>query len=244
MVASKAMLEKNTNICDRIEGRCCSEDPADVKSAMITAALLGKKSSTTSMMATSAEAAATISDPPNFGVVCPGLVYRSGCPSLQAFPFLHQLHIRSILSLRQEEYTDEELAYMRQNNIQYFHIAMPGSKLRKNGSSTSSSSATSTSNSTEVAGEFNDIDIDALVHKALSVLLDSKNLPILVHCSGGKHRTGIVIGCFRALLGWQPEKRLEEYSRYSHPKERDIDEEYIRNFTPDWSKHGYRRAPL
>lgn len=158
--------------------------------------------------------------PDNFGVVYPGIIYRSACPRASNFNFLESLHIRTIISLRQEEYSEEDLHYFTKHHINYYHIAMPGSKHRKNDCISSSSNP--------------DIsDVDDLVRKTLQLLLNKENWPVLLHCSRGKHRTGIVIGCLRALMNWPVGNRLQEYISFSHPKEREVDEEYIQNFSSD-----------
>ncbi|EPY49253.1 phosphoprotein phosphatase [Schizosaccharomyces cryophilus OY26] len=158
--------------------------------------------------------------PENFGIVYPNIMYRSSCPNLMNFPFLESLSIRTIVSLRQDEYTQEELEYMKKRNIAYYHVGMPGSKYRKQEFKTD--------------GEQSDyMDIDSLVRKSLRVILKKESWPVLIHCSGGKHRTGIVIGSLRALMDWPVQERIEEYVCHSHPKEREVDKEYIRNFAAD-----------
>ena len=37
------------------------------------------------------------------------------------------------------------------------------------------------------------------IGEALSILIDKRNHPVLVHCNKGKHRTGCLIGCMRKL---------------------------------------------
>ncbi|EPX72317.1 phosphoprotein phosphatase [Schizosaccharomyces octosporus yFS286] len=158
--------------------------------------------------------------PENFGIVYPNIIFRSSCPSRTNFAFLESLFIRTIVSLRQEEYTDQELEYMATKNIKYYHFGMPGSKYRKQDSVSKE--------------EGNDlIDIDILVKKSLYVILNKEFWPVLLHCSGGKHRTGIVVGSLRALMGWSVQDRIDEYVSYSYPKEREVDKEYIRDFTGD-----------
>ncbi|WBW72101.1 inositol phosphatase [Schizosaccharomyces osmophilus] len=158
--------------------------------------------------------------PENFGIVYPNTIFRSSCPNPMNFPFLESLCIRTIVSLRQEEYSEQELAYMASKSIKYYHFGMPGSKYRKQDSTSK--------------GEQSDLkDIDLLVRKSLCVILNKEFWPVLVHCSGGKHRTGIVIGCLRALMSWSAQDSIDEYVSYSYPKEREIDKEYIRDFAAD-----------
>ncbi|KAF9364529.1 hypothetical protein BGX34_001247 [Mortierella sp. NVP85] len=65
---------------------------------------------------------------------------------------------------------------------------------------------------------------------ALAVLLDRRNHPILIHCNKGKHRTGCLIGCLRKLQQWSHTSIFDEYRRFSHPKSRSLDQQFIELF--------------
>lgn len=58
-------------------------------------------------------------------------------------------------------------------------------------------------------------------------LLDRRNHPILIHCNKGKHRTGCLIGCLRKLQQWSLTTIFDEYRRFSFPKSRSMDQEFI-----------------
>ena len=81
------------------------------------------------------------------------------------------------------------------------------------------------------------------------VATDCRSHPVLVHCRSGKHRTGSLIGVLRKvrlqpvdmagrsliavvsqLLMWEESDVMEEYVKFSTPKERALDMEYIRRF--------------
>ncbi len=68
------------------------------------------------------------------------------------------------------------------------------------------------------------------VTEALKVVLEEQNQPLLVHCNRGKHRTGTVIACMRRLERWHCSWALDEYRRFSHPKERETDMKFISAF--------------
>lgn len=100
---------------------------------------------------------------------------------------------------------------------------------------------------------------DDKIVAAMQVLLDSRNHPLLVHCNKGKvslfpiilkkdlfsekralilcfsfscvqHRTGCLIGVLRRLQTWSLTAIFDEYRRYSHPKSRQMDLQFIEAF--------------
>lgn len=92
---------------------------------------------------------------------------------------------------------------------------------------------------------------------ALAVILDVRNHPMLVHCNKGKvrsflssqcpaahrpfiaqHRTGCLVGCLRKVQQWSLTAIFDEYRRYSFPKSRSMDQQYIEAFD------GVRFPPL
>lgn len=44
---------------------------------------------------------------------------------------------------------------------------------------------------------------------------------------GQKHRTGCLIGCLRKLQNWSHTSIFDEYRRFSHPKSRSMDQQFI-----------------
>jgi protein tyrosine/serine phosphatase len=60
--------------------------------------------------------------------------------------------------------------------------------------------------------------------------VDVRNHPILIHCNKGKHRTGCLVGCLRKLQHWSLVSIFEEYRRFSHPKSRAMDQQFIELF--------------
>lgn len=45
-----------------------------------------------------------------------------------------------------------------------------------------------------------------------------------------QHRTGCVVACFRRVQGWSLMAALQEYQKYSTPKSRVLDRNYIEEF--------------
>ena len=51
---------------------------------------------------------------------------------------------------------------------------------------------------------------------ALRAVLDEKNLPMLIHCTAGKDRTGVVVALILALLGVPEDKIIADYTQSNH----------------------------
>jgi tyrosine-protein phosphatase SIW14 len=143
----------------------------------------------------------------NFSMVCKG-VYRGAFPKKKNFPFLKKLGLKSILTLILEEYSEQNMKFLNENNIKLFQFGVAGNK-----------------------EPFVDIPEDT-IRAALSVLLDKRNHPIFVHCNKGKHRTGCLIGCLRKVQYWSHTSIFDEYRRFSHPKSRSMDQQFIELFDP------------
>ncbi|GAA5976538.1 hypothetical protein JCM21900_001791 [Sporobolomyces salmonicolor] len=153
----------------------------------------------------SAIPALTLNPPENFAMVSPHL-YRSSFPRNDHFEFLRSLGLRSVMTLVQEEYPEENLEFLRAEGIQFFQFGIPGNK-----------------------EPFVSIPEDKIV-AAMAILLDTRNHPLLIHCNKGKHRTGCLVGCLRRLQTWSLTAIFDEYRRYSHPKSRSMDLQFIEAF--------------
>jgi len=148
--------------------------------------------------------------PDNFGVVEPG-IYRAAFPSKEHFPFLKTLNLKTVLRLCPEEYPEECLELLKASGVKLLHFPMPGTR-NKSG---------------------NDKIPINLFREACRQVQDPRNHPILIHCNRGKHRTGCLVGCLRKAKQWDLEAIFKEYRHFSTPKERDVDMEFIKNFTFD-----------
>ncbi|ORZ23820.1 protein-tyrosine phosphatase [Lobosporangium transversale] len=165
--------------------------------------------------------------PDNFNMVSTW-IYRSSFPKKKNFSFLKKLGLKSILTLILEDYPDQNMKFLKENDITLFQFGIAGNK--------------------EPFVQIPDDKICA----ALAVLLDRRNHPILIHCNKGKHRTGCLIGCLRKLQQWSHTSIFDEYRRFSHPKSRSMDQQFIELFDsreawkvidpkwiPDWKTLGH-----
>ncbi|WFD30837.1 protein-tyrosine-phosphatase [Malassezia sp. CBS 17886] len=140
--------------------------------------------------------------PENFAMVNTW-VYRSSFPKKKHFPFLRTLRLRSVLTLILEDYPAQNINFLDENGITFFQYGIPGNK--------------------EPFVQIPEETITA----ALTTILDRRNHPILIHCNKGKHRTGCLIGCLRKLQQWSLTTIFDEYRRFSFPKARSMDQEFI-----------------
>ncbi|KAF3917520.1 hypothetical protein ABW21_db0209691 [Orbilia brochopaga] len=140
--------------------------------------------------------------PKNFSMVWPG-VYRSSFPAESNFPYLQMLKLKTILTLIPEKYPETNVEFMRSNEIQHIQIGIAANK-----------------------EPFVEVPLDKIT-QAVSIILDKRNHPILIHCNKGKHRTGCIVGCLRKIQKWTLSNVFDEYRRFSHPKERVLDEQVI-----------------
>lgn len=129
-----------------------------------------------------------------------------------------------IRTLVAEEYPAENKKFITARGIKHIQIPIPANK-----------------------SAFDSIPPGSMI-KALKVLFDRSQHPVLLHCNKGKvrdkpvfslgcgnqyevqHRTGCVIGCFRKINDWTIGSVLEEYRRYAGAKARVLDEKYMELF--------------
>lgn len=144
--------------------------------------------------------------PSLFGVVEDG-VYRCGYPTPDTFPFLRQLRLKTVINLL-DKLPDEYADFLKEQGTRYVHSAVKGNKAH-----------CEEMDRTKVA-------------KALELIMDRSNHPVLIHCRSGKHRTGALIGCLRMLERWSLEDACDEYVYYCKHKQRYVDKQYIERFDP------------
>ena len=65
--------------------------------------------------------------PLNFAIVEPG-IYRSGYPNKRNFNFLQKLQLKSIMYINEDNYSEENLEFIKQEHIQIFHLKIAGNK--------------------------------------------------------------------------------------------------------------------
>ena len=167
--------------------------------------------------------------PNNYGAVVPGAVYRSSYPHEKNFDFLESLKLKTIITLVPEDIPSEYSDFMKRAGIQHFQVHI---------------------NANKGAVRVQSCDIN----RALNIVLDRSNHPILIHCNKGKHRTGCLVASLRRLQGTDIETVRHEYHVYSDPKARFWDEVFFEQFDlhtvmwharkEDWVAPTVEGAPL
>jgi len=147
------------------------------------------------------------SPPMNFAIVERGL-YRSSFPTKKNFSYLKKLGLKAILTLVVEEYPAKNRKFMRESGIDLIQIGLRSNK-----------------------EPFVKVKQEK-IEEAILKILDTRNHPMLIHCNKGKHRTGTLVGCVRKIQKWCLAAIFAEYIRYSSPKHRVMDQQFIELFDP------------
>ncbi|GEQ67389.1 hypothetical protein JCM33374_g1053 [Metschnikowia sp. JCM 33374] len=144
----------------------------------------------------------TLTPPENFAPVI-DQIYRSSFPQTQNYGFLKKLKLKSVLCLIPEEYPQAQSEFFEKEGIRLFQLGMSGNK----------------EPFVKISSE--------LITKAMKIVIDPANQPILIHCNRGKHRTGCLVGVLRRLQGWSLTIIFDEYRKFAAPKERPMDQQFI-----------------
>ena len=131
-------------------------------------------------------------------------LYRSGQPSIINQLFLNQLNLKTILWLASEEPNDDFLDYCQLQSINIEYVGMLNEYLEFDQQHTIQPNMNPWDSLTE-----------PIITKALELIVDKGNYPMLVCCGMGRHRTGTVVGCLRRLQGWNLASVSEEYRRFT-----------------------------
>lgn len=162
--------------------------------------------------------AVTVIPPPNFSMVSPG-IYRSAYPTPLNHSFLASLNLKSIIYLCPEPCEDANLAFYRRRAINLLTFAMQGNK-----------------------EPFSDVP-EPVLRDALTVLLDVRMHPVLIHCNKGKHRTGCLVGCLRKVQRWSLTAIFDEYRRFAGNKTRILDQQFIELFQTSLVRYRVKHKP-
>jgi protein tyrosine phosphatase (PTP) superfamily phosphohydrolase (DUF442 family) len=133
------------------------------------------------------QTAGTTTTPPikNFGKVNDNY-YRGSQPDRSQLAALKAMGVKTIIDLRRD-YIPEERQWANELGLQYFNLSLKASKA-------------ATKEQTEYF---------------LRLVNDPANMPVFVHCKGGRHRTGAMTGVYRISHdGWTAEQAFDEMKKY------------------------------
>lgn len=148
----------------------------------------------------------TIYVPPLHFALVEDSIYRSGHPVPINFPFLRTLKLKTVIYIGDKDDNYEYYDFLKEEGVQFRYLKMKSSK---------------------EPFVMNDPDV---INKALEVILDTENYPILIHSNKGKHRIGVLVGIMRKLLqGWSLTGIFNEYDKYAGGKG-ESDMEFIEIF--------------
>jgi tyrosine-protein phosphatase SIW14 len=121
----------------------------------------------------------------NFGKVSESY-YRGAQPGKEEFDQLKRLGIKTIIDLRQDK-DAKEGEWVSRAGMQYFNIPLKASRAAD----------------------------DEQTSYFLSLVNNPANLPVYVHCKGGRHRTGALTAVYRITHdGWNADQAFQEMKRY------------------------------
>lgn len=127
----------------------------------------------------------------HFGVVEPGVLYRSGQPGALGWRYIvRKYRPKTVVNLRRpspgEDWYELEKAMCERHGMTLVDIPMRHDKLT-----------------------------DEQIRQFLAVVTDPSTRPVLVHCEQGSIRTSVTVGTFRMLVqGWPYEKALDDSRPY------------------------------
>jgi protein tyrosine phosphatase (PTP) superfamily phosphohydrolase (DUF442 family) len=143
---------------------------------------------------------------PHFRVVSHGVLYRSGQPRGLGLQWVRVRGIRTLVNLRSPESsgTAEEQAFAERHGL-HFHNIHVGIKRNR---------------------------IATSVDEFLQIIGDPGNYPVLVHCSRGKERSGVMSAIYRIEQDrWPNERALEEMYRLGvSPGSIPVAEDFVRSY--------------
>ena len=150
---------------------------------------------------------------PNFHTTREGVLYRSGQPRGLGLEFVRLYGIRTLINLRKPDSrgTPEEKAFAAEKGLHFYNFSIGSSRE----------------------------EIDQTVKRFLAIVDDKSHWPVLVHCSRGKERSGVLTAIYRIEHDhWSNEDALEETYRLGLERgHMPIPENYIRSYHPGWAPH-------
>lgn len=151
---------------------------------------------------------------PHFGTVREGMLYRSGQPRGLGLTWVKHYGIRTLINLRKphSDGTPAEKAYAAENGLKFYNFSIGRSHE----------------------------DIERTVNRFLEIVDEKSHWPILLHCSRGKERSGVLSAVFRIEYDrWPNEQALQETYRLGLEEgHMPIPENFIRNYRARWDDNG------
>lgn len=190
--------------------------------------------------------------PLNFSLVEDG-IYRSGFPMPINYPFLKQLGLKTIVYLgdlgEKKEKKEKDVKDVNGEKTEKKPKKDKKDKKDKHSSSEIMDNYKKWIDTTDITFHHLNIELaqepflleekhqqaQETYTKALQLVLDKRNFPMLIHSNKGKHRIGVLVGLMRKLLqGWCMSGIFEEYEKFAMGKS-EFDLEFIEVWQPELS---------
>jgi len=137
--------------------------------------------------------------------------YRGGQPAAAQFAVLKQMGVKTVIDLQKDPRHEE--SWVRNAGMKYIRIPL-------------SSTRPATAEQTEYF---------------LRLVNDPDNLPVYVHCAGGRHRTGEMTAIYRITHdSWTAERayaEMKEYGYYSFPNHGSL-KDHVYSYYEDCQRAG------
>jgi protein tyrosine/serine phosphatase len=134
--------------------------------------------------------------------------YRGAQPDVRDYPDLAALGVKTVIDLTRDGRTDEQ-GLVQHAGMKFYRIPLTTSEQPS----------------------------EAAVTQFLKLVNDPANLPVFVHCQGGRHRTGVMTAVYRMTKdGWNPDRAYDEMKQFhfegfpGHPVLRQFIYDYYKQF--------------
>lgn len=192
--------------------------------------------------------------PPNFAMVSPG-IYRSGYPQAVNHSFLKSLKLKTLIYLCPENCNEDNVKFCKENDISIMQFGIQGNKEPFTDIPEPVRNVASLPKRLSVLPHPFSVRLHPLtdivvvlqhaqvIRDALTVLLDIRKHPLLIHCNKGKHRTGCLVGCLRKIQRWSLTSIFDEYRRFAGNKVRLLDQQFIELFQTSLVRYNIKYKP-
>ena len=181
----------------------------------------------------------TITPPPNFGTVNSN-IFRCRHPGPVNFPFLNSLRLKSLIYLSKTPPSKNLVSFCKRSEIRMIRMfrKTPSAIINSKSSFSSSTQPPSPYHPTNRQGyslvqtrNWKPLS-DEYVKSVIELMFD-KNLYPLILVGTSIHQIGVVIACYRRVLGWSLTSALTEFRLYAQNLNYVFDEQFIEFFDTD-----------
>lgn len=148
-------------------------------------------------------------NPAQLSEVVPGKLYRSAQPTAHGLEeAMTNYGIRTVINLRGEDPDPDlgngqgEREFCEAHGLHYLHIGVHQER-----------------DDLFPTKQHPERPLPPFVEEFLATMDDANNWPVVIHCAGGKHRTGLLIASYRiAKQGWSAAEASAEMMSYGYGK--------------------------